>query len=253
MDFLNNLNLNDNTVDSAVLKNAVIGANDKVTPTAGAIKYEGGNLKYHNGETWVVLSTTSGTPQEIAGIFKIYTAGDESLDTFTGNYAEVNVQSSGSSNRIRILGDGQGSISFSGEGTGNDKVSAAVVRVLYCNIAVTATNNGLDYIFTHNLGTRNLLVNTYFAALKESPSTYYNYTSCQCDIELDSTDTFIVHLRGTVPTGMLKIVVYGGAETEITASANTDLQIINSQTPANTGTYTGESEDTAPISPSTKS
>jgi hypothetical protein len=250
MEFLSNINLNDNILDSALLNNAVVGSSSK--STGGAIKYSSGSLYYHNGENWVALSTTSGTPQVIAGTFNIYTSG--SGTSYTGNHAVVDVQSTGSTNNVRILGNGKGQISFSGQGTGNAEVNATVVKVLYTNIDVPSTaSGGRTYVFTHNLGTRNLLINTYFAAYKEgsgNPGIYYNYMACQCDIELDTIDTFVVHLNGTIPAGMLKIVVYGGAETAIGISANDLGQVIKKQNSWSRGDYTKETEDTDPISDS---
>jgi len=244
MDILNELKLNDNSIDSAVLNNSVIGSNSKTT--AGAIKYDSGDskLKYYNGSKWVEIGDGGGGTTEVAGTFNVYTGS-----TFSGNHAVVNVNSQGTSNNIRILGNGKGSISFSGQGTSNTEVSADVVKILYTDITVPATPSaGLDYIITHNLGTRNILVNTYFSGYKDS--TLLNPMLTQCDVELYSINQIVVKLRGNIPAGVLKVVIYGGAQTEITASANTGGQVVNTQTPAETGTYSKQTgQDTEPVNP----
>lgn len=293
MDIFSNLNLNQNTINYAKLGNWGNG-NEEGAQYAGAIRYSGTSLQFHNGSTWQSVGTSTGLssfrfengtgatgsgatidsdhtaikigisgsnlqfytgsayadssgvkvpiPKTGGGPISVYTA--DTFGTGTSDVVPIAVGSNttpSASYGIKIQGDTKGKITFTGSGTtyGGYSVNTDVVRVRYTDISISSqmsssATTGLDFTIKHGLGTKNILINTYFAESKGGVQ-YGNFMLVQCDIELVNDNNIKVALRGLINEGVLKVVIYGGAQ----------MPLLNDTNDSTVVQYTTSTTDTA--------
>lgn len=272
MNIFNSLNLNHNTIDFAVLGDWG-NSDDAATGTAGAIRYKGSALQFHNGSSWQTVGTSQGMssfsvgafgssatgsgftvsdgntinfgldnnqlvikkgtsttgqikvtlPSSTPGPISVYTQNSFPATPGTTNVAPITIGTNSgpaADNSIQIKGDGKGKVSFNSTYNSSAySVNTTIVKILYTNIYVASNQTSKDYTIQHSLGTENILVNTYYAKAK-SGTTYEVFSLIQCEVEITDDSNIKVKLRGdTIPEGVLKVVIYGGAEESLGTSA----------------------------------
>lgn len=229
MNIFSDLNLKGNEVQEAILKKGKIanGYGDITGEQAGAgaIKFDlsTNTLQYSDGSIWQTVGNETPQINNVSGSFGIYTTSSFA----PGDTAKVRVMADAngtgsltSTYSMKVTGDEKGKLTLAGKDT-------YVVKVIYCNIDIASEINTVtSFAIPYDFGTSNLLVNTYFSSKKAANSEYTFFQLIQCDVTIETSTTgqgaaVVEHDKVTVsvnhlPAGILKVVVYGGAETGVT-------------------------------------